>query len=216
LAAVQADKIGLWQGKRAFLGRPRQDRLELGVGHDLLDKVMPDWERRKQRLDSAQPLPHNPRKQRKNPAAAGSGERFREGKWRRRRDSNPRDGFPPTPLAGERLRPLGHVSVFAYLSSLVRILRAALIFMCFALPVRAQDIMIVTEEFPPYNYSDNGRAQGLSSEVVQAVLAQAGLTAEFLFLPWARAYLTAQNTKNTLIFSIGQIPEREDLLSGSA
>ena len=30
--------------------------------------------------------------------------------WRRRRDSNPRDGFPPTPLAGERLRPLGHIS----------------------------------------------------------------------------------------------------------
>ena len=31
--------------------------------------------------------------------------------WRRGRDSNPRDGFkPPTPLAGERLRPLGHLS----------------------------------------------------------------------------------------------------------
>jgi hypothetical protein len=30
--------------------------------------------------------------------------------WRRRWDSNPRDGFPSTPLAGERLRPLGHVS----------------------------------------------------------------------------------------------------------
>ena len=39
------------------------------------------------------------------------------GKWRKRRDSNPRDGSPPTPLAGERLRPLGHVSVdrFNYL-----------------------------------------------------------------------------------------------------
>jgi len=35
---------------------------------------------------SAQPFPHNPRKQRKNPAAAGSGERVREGKWRRERD----------------------------------------------------------------------------------------------------------------------------------
>jgi hypothetical protein len=33
----------------------------------------------------AQPLPHNPRKQRRNPAAAGSGERFRGGKWRRGR-----------------------------------------------------------------------------------------------------------------------------------
>ena len=30
--------------------------------------------------------------------------------WRRGRDSNPRDGHPPTPLAGERLRPLGHLS----------------------------------------------------------------------------------------------------------
>ena len=34
-------------------------------------------------------------------------------KWRRGWDSNPRDGFPSTPLAGERLRPLGHLSVNA-------------------------------------------------------------------------------------------------------
>ena len=33
------------------------------------------------------------------------------GGWQRRRDSNPRDPHGPTPLAGERLRPLGHVSV---------------------------------------------------------------------------------------------------------
>lgn len=37
----------------------------------------------------AQPNPHNPRKQRKNPAEAGSGERVRYDKWRRERDSNP-------------------------------------------------------------------------------------------------------------------------------
>jgi hypothetical protein len=30
--------------------------------------------------------------------------------WRRRRDSNPRDGSPSAPLAGVCLRPLGHVS----------------------------------------------------------------------------------------------------------
>lgn len=36
------------------------------------------------------------------------------GGWRRRRDSNPRNGLPFTPLAGERLRPLGHVSADAY------------------------------------------------------------------------------------------------------
>ncbi len=41
----------------------------------------------------------------KTPASRAS---FR---WRRRRDSNPRSGFcPDAPLAGECLRPLGHVS----------------------------------------------------------------------------------------------------------
>jgi hypothetical protein len=60
---------------------------------------------------SAQPLSHNPRKQWKNPAAAGSGERFRGGKWRRDRDSNPGDGLPPTHFPGVRLRPLGHLSL---------------------------------------------------------------------------------------------------------
>ena len=68
----------------------------------------------------AKPLQHNPRKQRKNPAAAGSGERFREGKWRRRRDSNPRDGSPSAPLAGVCLRPLGHVSADPYMDRATR------------------------------------------------------------------------------------------------
>jgi site-specific DNA recombinase len=32
-------------------------------------------------------------------------------KWRTERDSNPRDGSPPTHFPGVRLRPLGHLSV---------------------------------------------------------------------------------------------------------
>ena len=36
--------------------------------------------------DGEQPLPHNPRKQRKNPAGAGSGERFGKCEWRSGRD----------------------------------------------------------------------------------------------------------------------------------
>jgi hypothetical protein len=42
-------------------------------------------------------------------ALAGKKSREREN-WRRRRDSNPRYRFRYTPLAGERLRPLGHLS----------------------------------------------------------------------------------------------------------
>src|SRR6056297_1303026 len=49
-------------------------------------------------------------KKTKKTAAAGSGEQFLTGKWRRDRDSNPGDGFPPTRVPGVRLRPLGHLS----------------------------------------------------------------------------------------------------------
>jgi len=87
----------------------------------------------------------------------------------------------------------------------------AALLMSLCLGARAQELMIVTEEFPPYNYSEQGQAKGVSTKVVQAVLDEIGVEADFVFLPWARAYLTAQNRPNTLIFSIGRIPEREAL-----
>ena len=37
--------------------------------------------------------------------------------WRRDRDSNPGDGFPPTHFPGVRLRPLGHLSVARFLDA---------------------------------------------------------------------------------------------------
>ena len=41
-----------------------------------------------------------------------------ETEWRRDRDSNPGDGFPPTRFPSVRLRPLGHLSVLATISQL--------------------------------------------------------------------------------------------------
>ncbi|WP_157738641.1 ABC transporter substrate-binding protein [Labrenzia sp. VG12] len=75
----------------------------------------------------------------------------------------------------------------------------------------ASDLLIVTEELPPYNYEEDGVARGMSTEVVQAVLAETGLEADIVFYPWARSYLMAQTRKNTLIYSMARIPEREDL-----
>ncbi len=77
--------------------------------------------------------------------------------------------------------------------------------------IYSQEITIVTEDFPPYNYEEDGLAKGLSTEVVQAVLLELGLRAEIIFYPWARAYKYAQAEKNYLIYSIGRIPEREGL-----
>lgn len=59
---------------------------------------------------SVQPHPHKRLKQRKNSAAAGSGECLRAGKWRRRWDSNPRWAFTHVGFQDRCNRPLCHSS----------------------------------------------------------------------------------------------------------
>lgn len=75
----------------------------------------------------------------------------------------------------------------------------------------AEPVRVLTEEFPPYNYSENGRITGLSTEVVEAVLKELGLQGQFQSMPWARAYETARTTPDVLIYSIGRTPERDKL-----
>ncbi|KQU76913.1 MULTISPECIES: ABC transporter substrate-binding protein [unclassified Rhizobacter] len=74
----------------------------------------------------------------------------------------------------------------------------------------AQPLRIVTEELPPYNMTVNGQVTGLGTEVVQAVLKEAGFAGTPIqVMPWARAYDIALNQENVLIYSITRTPQRE-------
>jgi polar amino acid transport system substrate-binding protein len=73
----------------------------------------------------------------------------------------------------------------------------------------SQMLNIVTEEYPPYNYTQNGKVTGVSTEVVEAVLEVSGLKGKIAVYPWKRAYVMAENDPNTLIYSMGRTPERE-------
>lgn len=75
----------------------------------------------------------------------------------------------------------------------------------------AQTIRVVTEDYPPYNYLRDGVVGGVSTEVVRAVLAEAGLDAQIELMPWARAYDLALHTENVLIYSITRTPARKAL-----
>ncbi|HLA33152.1 MAG TPA: transporter substrate-binding domain-containing protein [Pseudomonas sp.] len=79
------------------------------------------------------------------------------------------------------------------------------------LPASGQTLRVVTEEYPPYNYTENGRLTGLSTEIIQAALAAVQLQGQFQSLPWARAYDIAQNSENVLIYTIVRTPHREAL-----
>jgi len=54
--------------------------------------------------------------------------------------------------------------------------------------VMAQTFKIMTEEYPPFNYSDGGKLSGLAVEVMQAMVKKLGHPEDIEMLPWARAY----------------------------
>ena len=78
--------------------------------------------------------------------------------------------------------------------------------------VHAQEsVRIVTEEFPPYNFTSRGKITGVATEVVEAVLKEMNVTGQIQSMPWARAYDTALNSENVMIYSISRTEQRDKL-----
>lgn len=75
----------------------------------------------------------------------------------------------------------------------------------------ADNMMIMGNESPPGNFTnENGKITGLSVEVVQEIQRRIGNTTEIQLLTWARAYKTALNMPNVVLFSVARTPEREE------
>jgi polar amino acid transport system substrate-binding protein len=77
--------------------------------------------------------------------------------------------------------------------------------------LQAEPIHIYTEEFPPFNFTENGKITGMSTEIVEAVMKQAKIEYVIESLPWARGYQNAQDRPNALIYSMSRLPKREAL-----
>jgi len=75
----------------------------------------------------------------------------------------------------------------------------------------AQEITIVTEDYPPYHHESNGIIVGQGTETLQAVLNVLNIKARIEIYPWTRAYQMALNNRNTLIYGIARTPQRENL-----
>lgn len=75
----------------------------------------------------------------------------------------------------------------------------------------AQTLTVYTEEFPPFNFTENNKIVGVSTEVVETVMQRAGMEYKLESLPWARAFKYAKDQPNTLIYSISRRAKREKL-----
>lgn len=81
----------------------------------------------------------------------------------------------------------------------------------FAFPVHA--LTLLTEENPPFNYTENGRLTGLVTELVQETMKRANVTFTMEVLPWTRAYMRTQSEKDTCLFAMARLENREKLFT---
>lgn len=78
-------------------------------------------------------------------------------------------------------------------------------------PLAAEPLRLFTEEYPPINFSDNGKAAGLATEVVSEIMRRTGQSAPISVVPWARGYQEALLRPNTGLFVTMRTREREQL-----
>ena len=73
-------------------------------------------------------------------------------------------------------------------------------------------LLIVTEENPPYNFSDErGNITGQSTEIVMALVKNTGSDAVIEMKPWSEGYELVQKQPGAALYSTGRMPFREEL-----
>jgi polar amino acid transport system substrate-binding protein len=74
-----------------------------------------------------------------------------------------------------------------------------------------RELIIFTEEFPPYNFTKDESITGINVELVTAACKSANIRCTFQMYPWKRAFRMAQQTPNSGLVSTARSPERERL-----
>lgn len=92
---------------------------------------------------------------------------------------------------------------------------ALLVYPCIPARTQAAEIQIVTQNFAPLQWDNDGTPDGYVSDYMLAVADQVNKTlpvtvGAYEFLPWKRAMLLAESVPNVLFFSLSRTQERED------
>jgi polar amino acid transport system substrate-binding protein len=74
--------------------------------------------------------------------------------------------------------------------------------------ITAAELIVVSENYPPFIINESNEISGIVTEVVLKILAISGVDYTLAVYPWARSYRMAAGQKNTLIFSITKTQER--------
>ena len=78
-------------------------------------------------------------------------------------------------------------------------------------PARA--LTLLTEENPPFNYTESGKLTGLATEIVLEMVRRTGLPMKIDVLHWNDAYRRAQAERETCLFATARLENRERLFA---
>ena len=90
----------------------------------------------------------------------------------------------------------------------------AMLFPAAAAASQLDGVTYLTEQYPPYNYEENGQLKGISIDLIQKVFASTGAqksVSDVHLVPWANGYAKAQSDANTCLFSTTRTESRESL-----
>jgi ABC-type amino acid transport substrate-binding protein len=74
------------------------------------------------------------------------------------------------------------------------------------------ELTLISEEYPPFNFTEDGIRRGIATDALMEMLAAAGSlrsSKDIASLPWARGYRIALEHPNVLLFSVTRTAARE-------
>ena len=81
--------------------------------------------------------------------------------------------------------------------------------MFFSAIIHAQKITILTEHLAPFQIVSGETIGGISTEIINATLKEANYEYQISAYPWSISFNRAKREKNTCIYSLSRIPDRE-------
>ena len=81
-------------------------------------------------------------------------------------------------------------------------------------PYSAKNLTYITEQFPPYNYQEGGKLQGISVDLLEKMWKKMSVNlneSNIRLISWTEGYRRTLNESNTVLFSTARLPQREHL-----
>jgi polar amino acid transport system substrate-binding protein len=75
----------------------------------------------------------------------------------------------------------------------------------------AAAVQMLTEEYPPFNFTENKQLTGLSTEILVEMGRRAKVPMTFAVMPWPQAYEQTQRKLETCLYSTSRLENRERL-----